>query len=129
MQVFCAERLIDGTGADPIPNGAVVVDGERIAFVGPADDARHHAGDGAEVVELDGETLLPGIVDAHSHLSIIPGEGDQIGQLMLLPPDGINITPRLNINLFLSKTRWFSKKGPCNISMTLKTGNILIFWG
>lgn len=82
MQVFCAERLIDGTGADPIPNGAVVVDGERIAFVGPADDARHHAGDGAEVVELDGETLLPGIVDAHSHLSIIPGEGDQIGQLM-----------------------------------------------
>ncbi len=82
MHVLRAERLVDGTGAPPVEDGAVAVDGERIAFVGRFDDARHHAGQGAEVVELDGQTLLPGLVDGHSHASIIPGEGDQIGQLM-----------------------------------------------
>jgi imidazolonepropionase-like amidohydrolase len=82
MRILRAERLIDGTGAAPVDDGAVVVDGERIAFVGRWDDARQHAGSDAEVTELDGQTLLPGIVDSHSHLSIIPGEGDQIGQLM-----------------------------------------------
>jgi predicted amidohydrolase YtcJ len=47
---------------------AVVVRGDRIAFVGDEAGARAHAGADAEVVDLRGGTLLPGFVDAHDHL-------------------------------------------------------------
>jgi imidazolonepropionase-like amidohydrolase len=72
--------LWDGTGAEPVRNGVVLVDGERIAAVGPADSVT--LPDDAEIVDLPDEFLMPGLIDAHTHITIIPGMGDQIGQLM-----------------------------------------------
>lgn len=80
--VFHGAQVIDGTGADPIPDGAVVVEGDRMAQVGRIGALRLPAG--AEVVECAG-TVLPGLVNAHTHCSIIPGLGDQTGQ-MRQPP-------------------------------------------
>jgi imidazolonepropionase-like amidohydrolase len=57
--------LIDGTGAPPLVDAAVVIDGDRILAVGPADataipaDARH--------IDVRGKWLLPGLIDAHVH--------------------------------------------------------------
>jgi imidazolonepropionase-like amidohydrolase len=48
----------------------VVVDGERIAEVGPPAQVRIPAG--AEVIDLGSATLLPGLVDAHSHVFNTP---------------------------------------------------------
>jgi imidazolonepropionase-like amidohydrolase len=70
-----AGRIIDGTGRSPIERGIVVIEGERIAAVGSQ----------AEVIDCATHTLLPGVVDAHSHASIVPGLGDQIGQLRQPP--------------------------------------------
>jgi imidazolonepropionase-like amidohydrolase len=57
--------LIDGTGGDPRSGVEVAVDGERLGRIGPeAPD-----GDG-EVLDLTGLTLLPGLIDAHTHLGI-----------------------------------------------------------
>jgi imidazolonepropionase-like amidohydrolase len=70
----------DGTGGEPISDGVVIVDGERIAAVGDAKDVEIPAD--AEVIDRPGEFLMPGLIDAHTHISIIPGLGDQIGQLM-----------------------------------------------
>lgn len=59
--------LIDGTGAPPLADAAVVLFGERIAAVGPRSavqiptDARIH--------DLAGTTLLPGFINAHVHTS------------------------------------------------------------
>ena len=48
---------------------AVLVRGERLAFVGPLDDAERLAGGAADRVDLQGRCLLPGFHDAHVHLT------------------------------------------------------------
>jgi imidazolonepropionase-like amidohydrolase len=48
----------------------VVVRGEKIAFAGPPD--KIDTPKGAKVIELPGATLLPGLIDAHSHLLLYP---------------------------------------------------------
>jgi imidazolonepropionase-like amidohydrolase len=59
--------LIDGRGGAPVPDAAVIVRGERIAQVGTR--AAVQVPDGAERVDGSGLTLLPGLIDAHFHLS------------------------------------------------------------
>ena len=63
-------RIIDGTGRPPIENGRVVIDGDRIALVGPA--AAVAAPPGAERVDLAGRTVLPGLIDLHFHIENDP---------------------------------------------------------
>jgi len=65
--------LLNGTvytaeDAHPTAQGIAVRAG-RIAFVGSNEEARRHVGDGTEVVDLTGHTVLPGLVDAHYHLA------------------------------------------------------------
>jgi len=57
--------LIDGTGESPKRDHGVVIEGDRITAVGPISSLK--AGD-AEVVDLTGATLLPGLMDLHVHL-------------------------------------------------------------
>ncbi len=78
-----ARRVIDATGRPPIDHGVVVIEGERIKSVGRQGDVP--IPDGATVIDCGAHTVLPGFVDAHSHASIIPGLGDQIGQLRQPP--------------------------------------------
>src|SRR4051794_5253526 len=58
--------LIDGTGREPV-NGGLVVEGERIKQVGLIDPEPN--GEGTEVIDLEGRTLLPGLILSHVHLS------------------------------------------------------------
>jgi imidazolonepropionase-like amidohydrolase len=62
--VFANARVIDGTGRAPLERAVVRLDGDRIGSVTPPDEA---PGDGA--IDLDGRTLMPGLIDAHAHLS------------------------------------------------------------
>jgi imidazolonepropionase-like amidohydrolase len=64
--------LVDGTGHDPVVGATVVVDGERIASVEGGSPNGHARGD---VIDLDGLTLLPGLIDAHSHLGLVDFSG------------------------------------------------------
>jgi imidazolonepropionase-like amidohydrolase len=64
MQVIRAGRLIDGTGSAPRPDQAVYVEESRIAGVGPATEIPTDA----DVVDLSGSTVLPGLIDCHVHL-------------------------------------------------------------
>jgi len=61
-----AARVIDGTGAAPIQNGVVVVTDDRIVSVGAAASVAIPAG--ARTVDLGNTTLLPGFIDAHTHV-------------------------------------------------------------
>lgn len=55
--VIEADRLIDGTGVEPIENAALLIDGDRIMAVGAAADVPIPAG--ARVIDLQGYTILP----------------------------------------------------------------------
>jgi len=62
-----AARLIDGTGAAVRTDQGILVEGGRIAAVGPWATVSQQ-GTGAPVVDLSAETVLPGLIDAHTHL-------------------------------------------------------------
>jgi len=66
VTAFQNARLIVGDGR-VIENATVVVQGTRIAQVGGAGDVR--VPDGARRVDLAGKTVMPTIVDTHTHLS------------------------------------------------------------
>ena len=71
--VIRADRLIVGTDAPVMLDPVVVIEGERIAAVGPA--GAIPTPPDAEVLDLAGHTLLPGLFDCHIHLGGIPGDG------------------------------------------------------
>lgn len=60
---FVGATLWDGTGAPPILDAIVIVDGAYIDTVGPPDLVRVPRG--AEVRRLDGKWIIPGMIDAH----------------------------------------------------------------
>jgi imidazolonepropionase-like amidohydrolase len=57
--------IIDGTGAAPVQNGILVVKDRTITAVGPRTQVAIPAD--AEVVDVDGATILPGVINAHVH--------------------------------------------------------------
>jgi imidazolonepropionase-like amidohydrolase len=64
------DRVFDATSEATHAGWVVLVEGDSIAAVGPADAVRVPRG--AETVALPGTTLLPGLIDAHSHLFLHP---------------------------------------------------------
>jgi imidazolonepropionase-like amidohydrolase len=60
-----AARLIDGRGGSPLPSPVVIVRGDRIEAVGSG----LAIPSGARVIDLGGATLLPGLIDLHTHLT------------------------------------------------------------
>src|ERR1051325_5249635 len=64
--VLRAARLIDGTGAPAINNAVVVVTDNKITAVGDARSVR--VPQGAKTIDFGDVTLLPGFIDAHTHL-------------------------------------------------------------
>lgn len=68
MKLLKGAWLFDGCSETPIPEGAVLVDGNRIAAVGPL--ASLSVPPDAEINDCPGLTLMPGLIDAHNHLSL-----------------------------------------------------------
>jgi imidazolonepropionase-like amidohydrolase len=65
--LFCNANIIDGSGAEAFP-GTVIVEGERIsAAVREAENVLAMPGD--EVIDCEGLTLMPGLTEAHCHIS------------------------------------------------------------
>jgi imidazolonepropionase-like amidohydrolase len=79
--VIRADRLIDGTGAAPIDDAVLVIDQGRIVgtFAGRSPDGL--VPDDAEVFDLPGATIVPGLIDSHVHLNF-PGNGILLEEIM-----------------------------------------------
>ncbi|HEX7128749.1 MAG TPA: amidohydrolase family protein, partial [Rhodanobacteraceae bacterium] len=65
-----ADRVFDARSEATHAGWVVLVRGDRIAQVGPADRIKAPAD--AQVINLPGTTLLPGLIDAHSHIFLHP---------------------------------------------------------
>ncbi len=63
-----ADRLIDGTGADPVPNAAVLIEDGRIAQIAAADAIPLAPDDAVDVIEVSGGSIMPGFIEMHSHI-------------------------------------------------------------
>jgi imidazolonepropionase-like amidohydrolase len=66
VKAFRNFTLIDGNGGAPVANAAMIVNNGRIEWIGPA--AQLKSPPGAEVVDLTGRYIVPGIINLHGHL-------------------------------------------------------------
>jgi imidazolonepropionase-like amidohydrolase len=68
--VLAHATLIDGTGSAPLRDATIVMSGGHIAAMGPA--AKVNTPAGAHVIDVTGKTIIPGIINAHGHISDDP---------------------------------------------------------
>ena len=61
--------LIDGSGRAPEPNTDVVIAGDTITAVGPTGTIDGHVPADATVIDATGATIMPGLIDAHCHIT------------------------------------------------------------
>src|SRR2546429_9492661 len=81
----------------------VVAKANGIPPVAPPDRAPAPAG--AEALDPTNRLVMPGLVDCHSHASIVPGLGDQLGQLCRGPvPQALAATANLRADLAAGTT-------------------------
>src|SRR5437660_1194708 len=71
--VIHAGKLLDVKTGKTETNQVIVIQGDKIVSVGPASAAQPSAGD--EVIDLPNATVLPGLIDAHTHLTFNPHFG------------------------------------------------------
>jgi hypothetical protein len=82
-QIYFGGDILTLAGDSPEYVEALVVTGGSISFLGSRDQAFRHAGEATEKIDLGGLTLMPGFVDAHSHLLQTAGK---LGTVALDPP-------------------------------------------
>ena len=74
--VVKAARLLDVRKGAYVENAAVWIEGDRIKEVGKASDIQSHAPKNAKLIDLGRTTLLPGLIDCHTHIMARIPEGD-----------------------------------------------------
>ena len=67
--LFINAKLIDGNGGEPVEDGAVRIDGNRITHVGRTADWGENPNGSNRVIDLKGKTLMPGLTEGHFHIS------------------------------------------------------------
>src|SRR5262245_36321368 len=64
-----AARLLDVRTGQYIESAAALIEGQRIKEVGPTKELQGRAPKSAKIIDLPGATLLPGLIDCHTHLT------------------------------------------------------------
>ena len=91
VTVIRAARLIDGKADRPITDAAILVRGDIIEAVGPRASVQVPAG--AQVVDLGDQTLMPGLIDGHTHIAGRSDSTRREGQRILWTQDnGVQMT-------------------------------------
>ncbi|MBV8889729.1 MAG: amidohydrolase family protein [Alphaproteobacteria bacterium] len=69
MKVLRGGRLIDGTGSRPVTDTAIAIEDGRIAAVATAAAGIRDWPEEAEIINVTGLTVLPGLIDCHDHMA------------------------------------------------------------
>jgi len=76
-QYYQNARLFTALNEEVIDNGTLVVEGEHITYAGPADGAP--APNGADIIDVGGKFVMPGMTETHAHLSFADASPFAIG--------------------------------------------------
>ena len=115
--ILTADRVIDAKGGAPIENGAVLLEGATIAAVGRADEIRAPEGATAQTLHYAGCTIMPGMVDCHTHHNGF-GDGRLGDDLALLPDEVLTVQSARNARASLfSGVTTIRENGPKNVTM------------
>lgn len=101
--LFLNARLVDGHGGDPVPDGCVQIEGTTITRVGRRADFAESPNGNFRVVDLEGRTLMPGLVEGHFHCSFW----------------GVRELPDLDLKLPAERTTVYAVK---NLELALRCG-------
>jgi imidazolonepropionase-like amidohydrolase len=94
VELLTPARVWDGTDAAPHDGWAVLVRGDRIEAVGPR--AQINAPGDAKVIDLPGTTLIPGMIEAHSHLLLHPYNEAIWDDQVLREPEALRVARATN---------------------------------
>lgn len=104
--VVKAAKLLDVRKGAYLENAALWIEGDRIKEVGKSSDVQTHAPKNARVIDLGRATLLPGLIDCHTHIMARIPEGD----------DGYTL------NLATKSQAFRALEGAYNARITLQAG-------
>ena len=85
--VIRAGQMFDGKSDRLLSNQMIVIEGDRIAQVGPAESVRVPAG--AQEIDLHSGTVLPGLIEGHNHMFKVgdhPGAGEDASVPLVIEP-------------------------------------------
>ncbi|HKD17919.1 MAG TPA: amidohydrolase family protein [Thermoanaerobaculia bacterium] len=104
--VVRAGQVLDVRSGTYVKDAAIYVEGERIKAVGSASDVLKLAPTAASIIELGDVTMLPGLIDCHTHLMArIPDDDDGYG-----------------LNLLMKSQAYRALEGAANARVTLEAG-------
>ena len=114
-------NVIDGTGSQPQPNTDVLIEGDRIVAVGKNLAVEKSSEREVRRVDATGLTVMPGLIDAHTHITL--GEPRTNDELFLhRDPATAAILAAYNVRKVLRAgvTSMFDVDGICNIGPALR---------
>lgn len=71
ITAFVGADIIDGTGTEPIEDGVLLISKGKIIGVGNSETLL--VPEGAKIINVDGKTIMPGIINAHGHVGVAKG--------------------------------------------------------
>ena len=114
-------QLIDGTGAEAVANGVLVIQDGRILFAGSAEDAPIPPAE-AEVIDAAGGTILPGLVESHFHATYFNIRALEDLDIKY-PVEYVSLLSSVNCRLALECGYTAARSGGClfNVDVWLRT--------
>jgi len=96
---YVGATIIDGSGSEPIPDGVLLIQNHRIVAVGTREEVS--LPNTAEVIDVKGKTIIPGLINGHGHVGGAKGiEGGHYSAENVL--DNLRIYARYGITTVVS---------------------------
>ena len=116
FKILKAKRLIDGNGGPSLNNQSVLIKDSEIVAVGDTQDIKAPDGSSVEVLDFGDKTIMPGMVDAHTH-HVGFGDGRVGDEVASYPDEVLTIQAAKNARrALLSGVTTIRENGPKNVT-------------